>query len=68
MSPNYPTTVEVLSSGDMWRVVQDGSFVSRHRKKDRAVDKGRKLAKKGASGSKLKIQAQTGRWQDIREY
>lgn len=67
MSRDYPTTVKVLSSGDMWRVVEDGAFVSRHRKKDRAVEKGRKLARKGAGGE-LWIQAMDGRWQDKREY
>lgn len=68
MTRKYPKTVEVLSSGDQWRVVDDGSTASHHRKKARAVEKGKRLAKKGADGSKLKIQTSDGRWQDIREY
>lgn len=66
MSPRWPVTVEVLSSGSQWRVVVGGSTKSHHRKKQRAVSKGRSIAKD--RGGRLKIQGQDGRWQDIRDY
>lgn len=64
----FPLTVSVVSMGPEWRVVSGGTHHSNHRKKARAVDEGRRVAKGHDGPAKLKIQGQDGRWQDIREY
>lgn len=64
----YPITVSVVSAGSDWRVTKSGSHVSNHRKKKRAVKKGKKLAKDHDGPAELRIQAADGRWQDIRNY
>ncbi len=54
--------VEVRVTGDSWSVYQDGAFVSRHRKKQRAVDKAREIRN---GGEMLRVQRMDGRFQSI---
>lgn len=59
-------TVEVRSDGTRWKVTVNGTTKSHHRKKARAVKKGRQLARK--HGGTLRIQRQDGTYQDVRRY
>lgn len=56
-------TVRVRSNGSGWRVTQDGTTVSNHRKKKRAVSKAQSAA---SSGEQLVIHRANGTIQDRR--
>lgn len=66
MSTPWPETDEVRSAGDRWRVLVNGSTETWHRKKSRAVEKGKREARK--LGGKLRIQRADGRWQEEIDY
>lgn len=65
---SFPITVEVLSMGTDWRVQKSGSHVSNHRKKARAVEKAKRIARGHDGPATLKIQGRDGRWQNQIEY
>jgi len=51
-----------------WTVEINGSMVSTHRKKQRAVSKARQKARANAPGAVLKIQDTNGHWRTAASY
>ena len=52
----------VVYSRDMWRVkLEEGQYLSKHRKKQRAIEEAKRLARKpGNAGSKVVINSKQG--------
>ncbi len=59
-------TVEVLPMGSGWRVTVYGRHHSKHRLKSRAVEEGKRVAKKGSH--RLKVHRANGTYQYGRNY